>query len=76
MAGARENLLEVKGQVSGNDADVEQVLHRLKLTLLEVAEDVQVLQRDNEERSECVSVHLSESVIEPVDQYCVVPPLP
>lgn len=38
------NLLEVKRQVCGNDADVKQVLHVLKLTLLEVTEDVQALQ--------------------------------
>lgn len=38
------NLLEVKRQVCGNDADVKQVLHGLELTLLEVTEDVQVLQ--------------------------------
>lgn len=37
------NLLEVKRQICGDDADVEQVLHILKLTLLEVAEDVQAL---------------------------------
>lgn len=40
---ARKNLLEVKGQISGDDADVKQVLHVLELALLEVAEDVQGL---------------------------------
>ncbi len=39
-----ENLLDVKSEISGNDANVEQVLHMLKLALLEVAEDVQALQ--------------------------------
>lgn len=37
------NLLEVKGQVGGDDANVEQVLHVLELTLLKVAENVQGL---------------------------------
>lgn len=38
------DLLEVKGQIGGDDADIKQVLHVLKLALLEVAEDVQCLQ--------------------------------
>ena len=37
------DLLEVKGQICGDDADIKQVLHVLKLSLLEVAEDVQGL---------------------------------
>lgn len=45
MGSIYKNLLEVKGQISGDDADVKQVLHVLKLTLLEVAEDVQGLQQ-------------------------------
>lgn len=43
MRYCRKNLLEVKGQISCDDADVKQVLHVLELTLLEVAEDVQGL---------------------------------
>ena len=39
----RLDLLEVKGQICGDDADIKQVLHVLKLSLLEVAEDVQGL---------------------------------
>lgn len=42
--GISRDLLEVKGQIGGNDADIKQVLHVLKLALLEVAEDVQCLQ--------------------------------
>ena len=45
MGSIYENLLEVKGQISGDDADVKQVLHVLKLALLEVAEYVQGLQQ-------------------------------
>lgn len=37
------HLLEVKRQVSGNDANIEQMLHVLELSLLEVAEDVEFL---------------------------------
>lgn len=37
------NLLEVQSQISGDDADVKQVLYGLKLTLLKVAEDIQAL---------------------------------
>lgn len=40
-----ENALEIKGQVGGNDANIKQVLHGLKLPLLEVAEDVETLQK-------------------------------
>lgn len=43
------SLLEVQGEISGNDADFKQMLHRLKLTLLEVLEDIQVLWRTAEE---------------------------
>lgn len=39
------DLLEVERQVGGNDAHVEQVLHVLKLALLEVAEDVELLRK-------------------------------
>lgn len=39
-----KHLLEIQGQVGGNNADVKQVLHMLKLALLKVAEDVQYLQ--------------------------------
>lgn len=39
----RVDLLEVKCQICGDDADIKQVLHMLKLSLLEVAEDVQGL---------------------------------
>lgn len=39
-----KDLLEIQGQVGGDNADVKQVLHMLKLALLEVAEDVQYLQ--------------------------------
>lgn len=42
--GISGDLLEVKGQIGGDDADIKQVLHVLKLALLEVAEDVQCLQ--------------------------------
>lgn len=42
--GISRDLLEVKGQIGGDDADIKQVLHMLKLALLEVAEDVQRLQ--------------------------------
>lgn len=38
------SLLEVQGQISGNDADIMQMLHRLKLTLLQGLEDVDLLQ--------------------------------
>ena len=52
-----ENLLEVKCQVSGDDADVKHVLYVLKLTLLEVAEDVQGLRGDGQEWSKvCVAL--------------------
>lgn len=39
-----KHLLEIQGQVCGDNTDVKQVLHMLKLALLEVAEDVQYLQ--------------------------------
>lgn len=45
----KKNLLEVEGQICGNDADIEQVLHVLKLTLLQVAEDVQALREGDGE---------------------------
>ena len=35
--------LEVQGQISSDDADVMQVLHGLKLTLLQALEDVDSL---------------------------------
>lgn len=47
-----KNLLEVKGQISGDDADVKQVLHVLELALLEVAEDVQGLRETVESGQE------------------------
>lgn len=43
--GISQDLLEVERQVSGNDAHVKQVLHVFKLALLEVAEDVELLQK-------------------------------
>ena len=36
-------LLEIKGEISGNNANFKQMLHGFKLTLLEVLEDIQVL---------------------------------
>lgn len=36
-------LLEVEGEISSNDANFKQMLHCLKLTLLKVLEDIQVL---------------------------------
>lgn len=47
--GISRDLLEVKGQIGGDDAYIKQVLHVLKLALLEVAEDVQCLQKKGEE---------------------------
>ena len=37
-------LLEVERQISGDDADVKQVLYRFELSLLEVAENVEALE--------------------------------
>lgn len=36
-------LLEVEGKISGNYANFKQMLHRLKLTLLKILEDIQGL---------------------------------
>lgn len=36
----RSTLLEIKGEIGGNDADFKQMLDSFKLTLLEVLEDV------------------------------------
>ncbi len=38
-----QSLLEVEGEISGNNANFKQMLHRFKLTLLKVLEDVQIL---------------------------------
>ena len=38
-----KNPLEVQSQISGNDADVKQVLYSLKLPLLEIHKNVQAL---------------------------------
>ncbi|TNN50287.1 hypothetical protein EYF80_039512 [Liparis tanakae] len=57
------NLLEVKRQVGGDDADVEQVLHVLKLLLLEVAEDVQAL-RETTTQSEVIGSSVVDIVAE------------
>lgn len=43
MLNSWHSLLEVEGEISGNDANFKQMLHCLKLTLLKVLEDVQVL---------------------------------
>lgn len=37
------SLLEVEGEISGNYANFKQMLHCLKLTLLKVLEDIQIL---------------------------------
>lgn len=37
------SLLEVEGEISGDDANFKQMLHCLKLALLKVLEDIQVL---------------------------------
>lgn len=39
-----KHLLEIKGQIGGNDAHIKEVLHMLKLALLEVAKYIQALQ--------------------------------
>lgn len=39
-------LLEVKGEIGGNDTDFKQMLDSFKLALLKVLEDVQVLHRE------------------------------
>lgn len=39
----QNSLLKVEGEISGNDANFKQMLHRLKLTLLKILEDIQVL---------------------------------
>lgn len=39
------NVLEIKGEVSRDDANFKQMLHGLKLALLQVLEDIQVLER-------------------------------
>ncbi len=43
MLNSRHSLLEVEGEISGNNANFKQMLHRLKLTLLKVLEDIQFL---------------------------------
>lgn len=43
------SLLEVEGEISGNYANFKQMLHRLKLTLLKVLEDIQILWTVEEE---------------------------
>lgn len=45
-------LLEVKGEIGGDDADFKQVLDGFKLPLLEVLEDVQVLQKTKKNSSD------------------------
>lgn len=37
------HILEIEGEISGNNADFKEMLHCFKLTLLKVLEDVQVL---------------------------------
>lgn len=39
----QNSLLEVEGEISSNDANFKEMLYRLKLTLLKVLEDIQVL---------------------------------
>lgn len=57
-----QDLLEVERQVGGNDAHIKQVLYVFKLALLEVAEDVELLQRDINEQEELNKVYLSHSL--------------
>lgn len=47
-------LLEVKGEIGGNDADFKQMLDGFKLALLKVLEYVQVLHREKMSRTKSV----------------------
>lgn len=67
-------LLEVKGEIGGNDADFKQMLDCFKLALLKVLEDVQILHKEKmswtksiclprDERSDCCSRETKEIVL-------------
>lgn len=49
-------LLEVKGEIGGDDADFKQMLDGFKLALLKVLEDVQVLHGEKRSRTKSVCI--------------------
>lgn len=58
-----KHLLEIQGQVGGDNADIKQVLHMLKLALLEVAEDVQYLQETKRDGQQAHPLPLRSNVL-------------